>query len=229
MAISPAMIEAVLFDLDNLMVDSEPLHLEASRRLFAKYGKDVNTLPESITSNFYGMRVIDAIEIMVDFFGLGGSVDIGELNREQEIIFLDFVREGLMPMTGLYDVVKMVEKLGLKRAVASSGTRVYVNLVIEQLGLKSFFDAVVTGDMVEKGKPAPDIFLKAAEVLGAAPPACIVLEDATNGVRAAKAAGMKCIAVANTVGGCVQDLSMADIIVDSLKAIDEKMFRSFIN
>jgi len=219
------MIEAVLFDLDNLMVDSEPLHLEASRRLFARYGKDVDTLPDSITSNFYGMRVVDAIAIMVDFFGLGGSVDISELNREQEIIFLDLIRDGLRPMAGLYDVVKIVERLGLRRAVASSGTMAYVAIVIDELGLKSFFDAVVTGDMVRRGKPAPDIFLKTAEVLGIAPERCLVLEDAANGVKAAKAAGMKCIAVANTVGGHVQDLSMADRVVKSLEEIDEKMLK----
>ena len=216
------MIRGVLFDLDDLMIDSAPLHLEASRILFGRMGRDVGEIPEEMVRSFYGRRVRDIIEAMADFFKIDG-LDIERLEQEQEDIFLNLIKRDFKPMPGLQHAVQLVEGLGLKRGVASSGTRRYVTFAVERLGLASFFETIVTGDMVKEGKPSPEIFLKAANMLGVQPDECVVLEDAPNGVRGAKLAKMRCIAVNKEADEMRKELSLADVIIKSLEEIDEKM------
>jgi beta-phosphoglucomutase-like phosphatase (HAD superfamily) len=110
----------------------------------------------------------------------------------------------------------------MKRAVASSGVRPYVEAVLGAIGLAGRFEVVVTGDDVAKGKPAPGVFLRAAERLNVRPPACLALEDAPNGIAAAKAAGMRCVAVPNAFTRTL-DLSAADRILPSLNAVRDAL------
>lgn len=220
------MIKAILFDLDDLMVNSAPLHIEASRRVFQKHGIDVTKIPADVVSSYFGKRVSEIVKLIADYFSLDKSVDIDELIKEREFVFLDLIRTELEPMPGLFVLTERLKGFGAKRAVASSGTRVYINAVLEKLKLNGFFQEVVSGDMVEKGKPAPDIFLKAANDLGIEPQACVVLEDSTVGIDAAKRAGMYCIAVDNSISPYKQDLSEADIVVKRLDEIDVDLLKS---
>lgn len=220
------MIKAVLFDLDDLMVNSEPLHVKASAVVFEPYGVDLNTLPFEVVSSFFGIRVIEILGIIADHYGLN-HVDIKSLMKKREEIFLKLVRDELEMMPGLPDIVALVKKLGLRRALASSGTRVYIETVIEKFGLNEFFETYVSGDMVEHGKPAPDVFLEAARRLGVRPEECVVLEDAFKGVSAAKSAGMYCIGVDNQLSPYKQDLRAADHIVKRLDEIDENLLTCF--
>lgn len=225
MDISSPMIRAILFDLDDLMVNSAPLHIEASRRVFAPLGVDIAEIPSHIVATYFGRRVSEIVRLITEYFGLDRSVDIEGLIREREEVFLDLVREGVEPMPGLFELISVLRPLDIKRAVASSGTKVYIKVVLDKLGFSDFFPVVVSGDMVKNGKPGPDIFLKAAELLGVSPSECLVLEDSTMGIEAAKRAGMFCIGVDNSLSPYKQDLSQADLVVNRLDQIDLDLFK----
>ena len=111
--------------------------------------------------------------------------------------------------------------------MASSGTKEFINIVLDKFKIRDYFRVIVSGDEVSVGKPAPETFLIAAEKLGLSPQQCIVLEDATNGIESAKAAGCKCIAIPYKKG-LKQDLSKADLILDSLNEVNEENLNSVL-
>lgn len=129
-------------------------------------------------------------------------------------------------MPGMHQILSLVDQLGLKKALASSGTREYIHLALKKLKLTRYFDAVVSGEELKHGKPHPETFLVAAKKLGIDPDDCLVIEDAKKGVIAAKRAGMTCIGVHypkqwNKKLG--QNLSRADFEVGSLAKITKAM------
>lgn len=213
------MFKAILFDMDDLMVNSAPLHIEASDRVFKKLGADVKSLPKEMVAGFYGKRIPEIIQFTMDHFGIT-KVPLNQIVRIREEIFLELIDEKLEPMPGLFTLVSRIGKTKLKTAVASSGNKVYIKRVLKKFGLEKFFKAIASGDMVENGKPSPDVFLKAAELVNVSPEHCIVLEDAKLGIDAAKSAGMFCVGVINPDSTYEQDLSRADIVVKRLDEID---------
>lgn len=221
------MINAILFDMDDLMVNSAPLHIEASRRVFSRFGVDILELPFETVKSYFGKRVSEIVILIAEHFNLDKKVDIKDLIEERERVFLEMVSEGVEPMPGLYELTNMLKQSDYKRCVASSGTKVYIEAVIKKLGLDGFFETIVSGDMVSKGKPDPEVFLKAAGVLNVQPKTCLVLEDSTHGIEAAKNAGMFCIGVENQMSPYKQDLSRADRIVTNLGEIDQKLLEAF--
>jgi len=123
------------------------------------------------------------------------------------------------PIAGLIPLLQSLEENGITMAVASSSPINSIELVLEKFGIKDYFKVVVSGDFVTKGKPDPEIFLHTSRLLGIHPGNCAVIEDSTHGVKAAKAAEMKCIGFQNLNSGN-QDLSAADMKVDSLEELD---------
>ncbi len=207
------MLHAVLFDLDGLMADSEPHSLASWRAVLAARGV---TLEQAVINQMFGQRLIETAHLLVERYRLPDSP--AALAQEKEAYQVDHLKGRIRPMPGLFELVEDIERLGLQKAVASSGVRRYVTAVLDEIGLAGRFEAVIAGDDVAKGKPAPDIFLAAARALGVDPRDCLVLEDAPAGVQAAHAAGMRCIAVPNahTQG---LDFSHADEVVVSLFAV----------
>ena len=110
------------------------------------------------------------------------------------------------------------EQFKIPLALATSSRRAKMQMVMEETGLLSYFDVIVAGEDVENGKPAPDVFLKAASMLDVAPEDCIVFEDAVNGVKAAKNASMKCVALSSE--STVNSLDEADVVINSFKDLD---------
>lgn len=216
------MINAILFDLDDLMVNSAPLHFEASRRVFGPLGVDIDKIPDDVVATYFGKRTSEIQKLIAGYFNLK-NIDIAEIIKKRDEIFLGLVEEGLEPMPGLYKLIETVRVLGIKRAVASSGLRVYINTAIKKLCLEGFFDGIVSGDMVKKGKPDPETFLRSAEILNVKPGGCVVIEDSDAGVDAAKSAGTYCIAVDNPFSRYKQNLSRADVVVGCLDEIDLEM------
>lgn len=223
------MIKAILFDLDDLMVHSAPLHIEASRIVFRKHGIDIDKMPDDMVASYFGKPVLDILDIIIKYFKPKKEIDIKELNKEREALFMNMVTKSLKPMPGLETLVKNLKTTNFKRAVASSATENYIHLVLEKFKLQDFFQAVSSVDMVENGKPEPDIFLHAAKLLGVNPENCVVIEDAEHGVTAAKKAGMFCIAVKNSLSKYSQNLSKADAIVNRLDEIDIDLIKSIIS
>jgi len=210
-------IEAIIFDLDGLMVDSEPLARAAWRALLAEYG---HTLDEETVNAMLGLRLMDSAKVIKERFQLALAVEhVAERRAE---IFLASLAGNLEPMPGLARLLSVVEARGLRRAVATSSPAFYAPVALREIGAMDGFEAIITGDMVARGKPAPDIYLAAAAALALSPEVCMALEDSPVGIRAAKAAGMRCVAVPNAQSA-EMDLSEADAILPSLTAVAERL------
>ena len=203
-------IRAVIFDMDGVLTDSEPLINEAAIAMFKEKGLDVQ--PEDFIP-FVGAgeeRYVGGVAEKYNF-----PLDpVAAKNRTYEIYF-ELVPHKLQAFPGVPELVESCRKAGLRVAVASSadGNKVRVNL--QEIGLPiESWDAVITGERVEQKKPAPDIFLLAAQTLGVSPAECVVVEDAENGVQAARAAGMRCVGVAQTLPA--DHLGSADVVREKI-------------
>jgi HAD superfamily hydrolase (TIGR01509 family) len=180
---------ALLFDMDGLMVDSEPLWYEVERDFAAARGFDFT---HEHARACLGRGMVNTLRVMEQLFGFA----IDPVADASEIVDRFVARVGELELKpGFLELLAEVRQLGLPRAVASSSARRLVHATLDRFGVRERFDTVVTGDCVAAPKPAPDIFLEASRRLGVPPSACLVLEDAVAGVTAACAAGMRVIAV----------------------------------
>ena len=206
-------IKAVIFDLDGVVADSEPISAEADDIVLAKYG--IKKTPEEKMRSFG--RTFE------DIFGdilLARKRNIGlqHLKEEKNRVLRKLLKGRLKPVENSLELVGFLLKKGFKLALATSSQREKMAMELEELGIEHLFRIKVSGDDVEKGKPDPEIFLKAAELLNVRPGECAVIEDSGFGVRAAKSAGMFSIGFRspNSPG---QDLSAADTIFDDLGSV----------
>jgi HAD superfamily hydrolase (TIGR01509 family) len=184
--------QAIIFDLDGLMADSEPLAEWSWNQVLTCYG---HQLDKQTFRDILGMRVADSARFLCERFSLPISPEEAMAERDQ--LFLDAVPTRLHARPGLYPLLDELTARDLPLGVATSGHRQYVTLALQTLELETRFQAIARGDEVERGKPAPDVFLLAAERLGVSPDRCLALEDAPLGVESAVTAGMVCLAVPN--------------------------------
>lgn len=183
-------IAALIFDLDGLLVDSEPIAAAAMERFLASFGAVPS---EDIQRQMLGRRLSEAIAISQQGYGLPGSVT--ELADHYGQMRLDALRGTVQAMPGAREIIAFGRRHGLAIGLATSGMRTHADLSLQETGLAGLFDAEVTGDDVSRGKPAPDLFQLAAERLNVEPGKTVVLEDSPLGVEAGIAAGMRVIAV----------------------------------
>ena len=209
------MIKAVIFDMDGVLVNSEPYHFEVEKQLLRELG--ISITDEELES-FVGLALDKMWGRLKKSHGLKDSIDsLAEKDTESRVSYFASL-EKLEPIEGVRELIRNVRDGGLKTAVASSSHSRLISTVLEKTGLSEYFPVIVSGVDMEHGKPSPDIFIKTAEILGTGTEECLVIEDSLNGVTAAKAAGMKCIGFRNPASGS-QDLSAADIIIDSFDSI----------
>lgn len=184
---------AVIFDMDGVLVASGPAHLASWKMAAKKHG--LNISDERFKATF-GRPSRDIIRLL---WGQNITDEkIEEIDGLKEKLYRDLVT-GMVPLTiGTREVLTNLHSAGCKLAVATSGPRENVALVLEEKKLGPFFGAIVTGFDIHHGKPAPDCFLLAAEKLAAPPADCVVIEDAPVGIEAARRAKMKCIALVGT-------------------------------
>jgi HAD superfamily hydrolase (TIGR01509 family) len=200
----------VVFDLDGVMVDSEPVHERANAEYLRRFGVGPD---QELLDDMMGRRVRELTDALAARLGL----DPERAFADREAIFWRLLDQGLEPMPGLHAAVERLAGAGLPMAVASSGTRAYVEHVLERLRLRAAFAAVVSGEDVRHGKPDPEIYLLAAERLRADPGDCVAIEDTTHGIAAARGAGMRAVAVTHPMNATL-DLSAADAVVADLDA-----------
>ena len=209
----PPGIRGVIFDMDGVLTDSEPLISAAAIGMFSEMGLEVQ--PEDFVP-FVGAgedRYIGGVAEKYHF-----PLDLPAAKRRTYEIYLQLVPAQLKAFPGAVELVRACRQTGLRLAVASSADEVKIVANLRQIGLPpGSWDAVVTGDDVVSKKPAPDIFLVAAAKLGLLPAQCAVVEDAMNGVQAAKAAGMRCVAVAQTFPAT--RLQSADLVRQDIAAV----------
>lgn len=200
---------AVLWDLDGVIVDTAPLHLWSWQEAFGEIGVPFT---ESDFKRSFGQRTIEIIRQV-----LGPDVEprqLEALTERKEALFRVAAASGVKMLPGAKYLLTALYVSGWAQAIASSAPPENVDLLVDALSIRDFLGMVVTAKDVSVGKPAPDVFLVAAARLGVDPAHCIVVEDAVAGVQAAKAAGMRCVAVTNTHSA--DHLGQADLVVDSL-------------
>lgn len=210
-------LKGLLFDMDGTLVDNLAYHFMA----FDAYAKREGfTLLEPVSLKINGMHSNDIFPLL-----LGNEVvaqyGLDRLNREKEEVYRDMYRPKIAPIAGVIELLKEAKKAGVKCAIGSSGCRENVEMIIEGLGIADLIDGSISGSDVTHGKPHPEIFTKAHELLGLKAEECIVVEDAVNGIVAGVRAGCKCLAVTTTATTevlaeagaslCVEDYSTVTI------------------
>lgn len=185
---------AVLFDMDGLMVDTEPLARLAWERVMKPYEV---TMTDALYSLMLGRRTVESAQLVLDEFHLPVPLDVLVARKTGEYLLI--LEAGVPVMPGLWEILDGVETLGLPWAVATSTPRPVAEIVLGKLNLTGRYGALACGGEVAHGKPAPDIFLLAAERLGVPPNLCLALEDSAAGCVAAAAAGMRVVVVGMTI------------------------------
>jgi beta-phosphoglucomutase-like phosphatase (HAD superfamily) len=193
-ALTPSPIQALIFDMDGLLVDSEQLGYLTMLALLEQHGCVREWEPE-VVGRLFGRRLSEIMPVLVEICGITAPVD--ELVAGFEELRMVAMRGNLLAFPGAAELIDYGQSVGLRLALATSGRRGYVDAVLTEIGLTGRFAIEVTGEDVARGKPAPDVYLLAAERLGVAPARCVVLEDAPSGIASAVAAGMRAVAVAN--------------------------------
>lgn len=199
--------------MDGLMIDSDRIISQSYETVLKEYGAEPKVNERGIVHT-PGISALDNWRNLTETYGI--EADIDELAEKKNRIHSELIMQGVDAMPGLYDILAMLDSHGIKMAIASSSRREVIEHVLAHLKITHYFEIIVAGSDVEHGKPAPDIFLKAAENLGVKPEDCVVLEDAVNGVRAAKAAKMKCIAVPAPAEIENPEFKVADLMAESL-------------
>jgi HAD superfamily hydrolase (TIGR01509 family) len=211
------MISTVIFDLDGLLADTEPLHCRAYQMAFAERGVGLN-------ANEYAEHWVRSGKGIVDWVESRGlAVDPHGLRARKSEHYLTLLESSLRPMEGALELLDALQ--GIRRmALASSSYRDAIDGVLAGLRIAPYFEAIVSGLDVANVKPSPDIFLKAARDLAVDPSECLVLEDAEKGVIAAHRAGMRCVAVPNDFTKH-HDFSMATRVCSSLREVNFDFLR----
>jgi len=200
---------AVIFDMDGVLVDSYYAHLRSWQEVAAKEGRQIS---EAEFASQFGRT---SREIIADWGVAYSEEKIAALDEQKEAAFRRILAADFPVMPGAMALLRALNEAGFALAVGSSGPPANVELVLQRLGGRHVFDAVVTGGDVSRGKPDPEVFLIASRRLGVAPHRCAVVEDAPQGIQAAKAAGMAAVALVST-GRHREMFTQADLVVDRL-------------
>lgn len=209
------MIKTVIFDMDGVIVDTEPVHHYAYNQHFKKLNIEVT--PEMYAS-FTGNSTKNIFERLKEQFNL--NEDVQTLVETKRNLFNDAFdsKEDLYLLDGVEDLIKDLHKNGMQLILASSSATVTIDRIFNRFELHKFFTHIVSGEDFPKSKPHPAIFLRAAELANTPVENCIVIEDSTNGIMAAKAAGIYCIGY-DSFHSKLQDYSLADVVITDFKEL----------
>jgi HAD superfamily hydrolase (TIGR01509 family) len=210
------MIKALVFDFDGLILETETPDFEAWADIYREHGHE---LPRERWVENIGASAwpFDALEHLASLVLHTAPFDREAVRARQEARKVELVA-ALEMMAGVRDYLRDARRLGLKVALASSASEAYISAHLDRLAVRNAFDVVVCRDHVARGKPFPDLYLRAIQDLGVMAREAIAFEDSRNGIAAAKAAGLHCVAVPNPMTFAL-DLSAADLRLDSLGAV----------
>ena len=204
---------AFVFDMDGVIVDSNPYHEIALRQFCRKYGRDLSE--EELREKIFGRRNRDWLTRV---FGDLSEEEIKKYGEEKEALFRQLYEKDIQPVAGLKEFLDEVAKLGIPRCIATSAPRANVDFVLDKTGLGRYFEVVLDESFVKEGKPHPEVYLKAARALNFPPDRAIVFEDSLAGVEAARAAGCPVIGVTTT--HTAEELTHTDLVIDDFTGID---------
>jgi HAD superfamily hydrolase (TIGR01509 family) len=214
-------ISAVVFDMDGVLVDTEHLWDEVREELTTEWGGRYT--PEAQEA-MMGMSSLEWSRYLHETVGLREAPE----RINQEVVRRMLARYGveLPVIPGAIEAVRRLDAAGYRLAVASSSNRELIDAVLRRLELAALFEVTVSSEEVERGKPAPDVYLEAARRLEVEPAECVAIEDSASGIRAARAAGMRVIAYPNRLYPPADEvLEMADVVIETLSALDPELAR----
>ncbi|MGB0524816.1 MAG: HAD family hydrolase [Flammeovirgaceae bacterium] len=216
--------KAIIFDMDGVLVDSEHLYRAMNLKLFAELGA---TVSQQEYDGFIGIAANKMWGYLKDNYGIAlGIPTLKKMEKDHKFQLLS--ERELHSFEGVLSLLQEAQALGYKMAVASSSPKKNIELVVTKLGIAHFFDVLLSGEEVAKGKPEPDIFLKAAALLGVAPQQCIVIEDSRNGAIAASKANIPCVGFRSPHSGH-QDFSTCALIIDEFSQTNRREILSLFN
>ncbi len=213
------MLRAAIFDMDGVIVDSHPVHKKTWRKFLESLGKEIDE--EHLNFIMEGRK---RDEILRYFLGELSDEQVRALGHQKEQLFREESAD-MKAIDGLREFLWQLSEAKIRLAVASSGSNGRVNYVLDLLDLRHYFQAIVTGDQVKYGKPDPTIFRVACDHLRVRPSETLVFEDSVSGVRAAKAAGMRCVGVATNGIIAILVEAGADHIIPDFSAIPFDLMR----
>tara|TARA_B100000809_G_C15105374_1_gene518540 strand:+ start:1133 stop:1798 length:666 start_codon:yes stop_codon:yes gene_type:complete len=216
------MFNAVLFDMDGVVVDTEPLHHKAYCQMF----NDVNiNVSDALYASFTGQSTMEISKQLISHFNLPlGAQTLTDIKRKHfKVLFKSDT--SLQLLDGVLDLIKDYHSNGMTLVLASSASMKNINRIFKRFDLDQYFTAKISGADLKASKPHPEIFIKAAELSGNPPNACFVIEDSTNGIAAAKSANIYCVGF-NSLHSKDQDYSQADLVVSNFKDISYQILKN---
>jgi beta-phosphoglucomutase family hydrolase len=212
--------QGVIWDMDGVLVDTGEFHFQAWSRALPEFGIPFT---RQLFRDTFGMNNAGILEVLL---GETPAPELlAEISERKEQLFRRAVRGRVQPLPGVLAWLERLKAAGMRQAIASSAPPANIDALVGELGLRDYFDAMVSGFDLP-GKPDPAVFLKAARRIGVPPERCVVVEDAVAGVEAARRAGMKCVAVTTT--NPAQVLKGADVIVERLDALPPDTFERLL-
>ena len=209
------MLKAVIFDMDGVIIDSEPMHNKAYHDMFDEVGIDVT---DELYESFTGQSTINICKHLCDHFGLLETPeDLVAIKRKHYKRFFESNSE-LALIDGVFDLIKDYYTNGLKLVLASSASMTSIKQIFNRFDLNQYFIAKFSGGDLKQSKPHPEIFIKAANATGFSTGECMVIEDSTNGILAAKAANIYCVGY-DSFHSKNQDYSHANMVINNFEAI----------
>jgi sugar-phosphatase len=212
-----APLRAVIFDMDGVLIDTEPVWRTVEIEVFASVGI---ALTDAECRETMGVRVPEVVQLRYELRPWSGE-SVDDVTRRIVDGVADHVRVHGVAMDGAVSAVEMVRRAGLLCAVASSSPMALITAVLHRLRIHDVVDVVCSAEDDARGKPAPDIYLRTAARLGVTPAGCLAIEDSVNGVLSARAAGMPCIVVPDEVTAADPRIGAASVRLDSLRDLDE--------
>ena len=216
------MIQTVIFDMDGVIIDSEPVYFKIDKQMFEELNIAVS-FEEHCT--YVGTSSQNMWDTIIKKHGLPDHP--GELMRKEYNLYMDYLvsAKNLQPIDGVMELINDLHENNFKLILASSSRMETIDIILKKFKLSDLFIARVSGSELAHSKPHPEIFLRSAQLVGSEPKECIVIEDSKNGVAAAKAAGMKCIGFLNPSSGD-QDLKTADMMIRSFKELNAGVIKN---
>lgn len=217
---------AAIWDVDGTLVDTAELHFQAWQEVCRENGRDFTRDDFAAT---FGQRNPEIIRIL--FGERFNPEEIAALGDRKEIRYRSAASKGVELLPGARKLIEDLHRAGFVQAIGSSAPRANLDLILRLTGIANFFAAEVSGEDTQHGKPDPQVFLLAAQRIGIAPARCVVFEDAVAGVQAARAGGMKCVAV--RFAGHHSEASLrragADVVVDTLEQVSAASIADLLN
>ncbi|MBV9960899.1 MAG: HAD family phosphatase [Parafilimonas sp.] len=199
--------EAVIFDLDGTLIDNNAYHIEAWKTFYDKIGKPFSK--QEYMQHINGRINRDIFNYVFNTTLSPGQIE--SYSDEKEALYRQLYKPHIRPVTGLIDFLEELEKEKIPKAIATSGLATNINFMFENVPIRNHFLNIIDASQITQGKPHPEIFLKAALSVNAVPSRCVAFEDSVAGIRSAKSAGMKVVALTTT--HIAEDVHEADIII----------------